>query len=281
MSFFRPIEVRGRMLGDGRVPAICVSLLAGNPQDLEDEFQSLLAARPDVVEWRADHFLAAASPRDVADLPDKSGLLGASNLPDAANLLAVAARLRELAGDVPLLFTLRSAREGGVAGGLDDAQAAIVQEAAARSAKFDLIDLELAALPRLRERVLPAARDSGTRIVLSAHDFSATPTAAEIFALLERAAASGADVAKVAVMPRTMGDVLALLAATERAHRELTLPVITMAMGPLGVLSRVFGGLFGSALSFAAGRTASAPGQLPISELRAAFELVRSRSLPR
>ena len=258
MTFFRPLEARGRLLGDGRVPAVCVSLLADNAQDLEAEMQALRSAQPDIVEWRADHFRGAAP-----ELP------------------AVAARLRELAGDVPLIFTLRSPREGGAAGGVEGDQAALWQESAAYSAQFDFIDIELAALPTSGERVLQAARSSGTRVIVSAHDFAVTPPAAEIFALLARAASRGADVAKVAVMPRTMGDVLALLEATERAHRELAIPLITMAMGPLGVVTRVFGGLFGSAVSFAAGSAAAAPGQLPISELRAALELVRSSSLPR
>jgi 3-dehydroquinate dehydratase-1 len=51
-----------------------------------------------------------------------------------------------------------------------------------------------------------------------------------------------------------------------------------MAMGPLGALSRVAGGEFGSALTFAMGRDASAPGQLPIADLRVALDALRRAS---
>jgi 3-dehydroquinate dehydratase-1 len=42
-----------------------------------------------------------------------------------------------------------------------------------------------------------------------------------------------------------------------------------MSMGRLGLASRAAGFLFGSDLSFAGGRQSSAPGQIPIAELRA------------
>ena len=75
-------------------------------------------------------------------------------------------------------------------------------------------------------------------------------------------------------MPETAADVIRLLSATERASRTLSLPLITMAMGSLGAITRIFGGLFGSALTFAAGERSSAPGQLPIGTLRQIFAAV-------
>jgi 3-dehydroquinate dehydratase-1 len=78
-------------------------------------------------------------------------------------------------------------------------------------------------------------------------------------------------------MPKVISDVVTLLAATERASRELRIPLITMAMGSLGVVTRVFGGMFGSALTFAAGTKTSAPGQLPIETLREILDAARSK----
>jgi 3-dehydroquinate dehydratase-1 len=85
----------------------------------------------------------------------------------------------------------------------------------------------------------------------------------------------GADIAKVAVMPQDMQDVLALLAATLAASRELDIPVAGMSMGGLGSITRLCGGAFGSALTFAIGQGASAPGQMPIEELHRGLELLR------
>lgn len=268
-GFFRPLEARGRRLGDGRVPAVCVSLLADSETDLLSELAAVLPSGPDVIEWRVDHYLAAR-PAAAVDAHDTR-----------VAVLGLLARLRDIVGELPLIVTLRSAAEGGRQTGLDAQSAGDLLAALADAGIADYIDLELAAPAAVQTSVFAAARKGGVQVIVSAHDFNATPPADEIFGKLVRAAATGADVAKVAVMPRSMDDVLALLAATTRAHRELDLPLITMAMGPLGVLTRVFGGLFGSALSFAAGRQASAPGQLPIAELQGAFGLVRSRSLPR
>ena len=82
----------------------------------------------------------------------------------------------------------------------------------------------------------------------------------------------GADIAKVAVMPKNYKDVLVLLNATLKARTEhLEIPIITMSMGPEGGVTRLAGGLFGSDLTFAIGKEASAPGQIPIGELRQAM----------
>ena len=59
-----------------------------------------------------------------------------------------------------------------------------------------------------------------------------------------------------------------LLGATLRASQALELPLISMSMGALGALSRITGFAFGSALTFGVGAGSSAPGQMPIGELR-------------
>jgi 3-dehydroquinate dehydratase-1 len=84
-----------------------------------------------------------------------------------------------------------------------------------------------------------------------------------------RAADLGADVAKLAVMPQDARDVQALLAATAEADRRLSIPLVSMAMGELGVASRVVGFRYGSRITWASAGAASAPGQLPLGQLRA------------
>ena len=70
----------------------------------------------------------------------------------------------------------------------------------------------------------------------------------------------------------------ALLSATCRARRVLSQPVITMAMAGAGVVSRLSGEIFGSALTFGSASQASAPGQISVTELRQTLELLH-RSL--
>jgi len=70
-------------------------------------------------------------------------------------------------------------------------------------------------------------------------------------------------------MPQSPKDVLSLLEATWEMKSELAdRPIITMAMGPQGVISRLSGELFGSAVTFGAAVKASAPGQLDVKELQ-------------
>ena len=78
-------------------------------------------------------------------------------------------------------------------------------------------------------------------------------------------------------MPKNYADVLTLLGATLKARTEvLEIPVVTMSMGAEGVITRLAGGLFGSDITFAIGKAPSAPGQIPIGELRRAMAVLYS-----
>jgi 3-dehydroquinate dehydratase-1 len=69
--------------------------------------------------------------------------------------------------------------------------------------------------------------------------------------------------------------VVTLLDATEcftSQHAER--PVITMAMGGLGVVSRIAGEAFGSCLSFGSVGEGSAPGQVSAGELGRILDVV-------
>jgi 3-dehydroquinate dehydratase-1 len=254
MTSFRPLSVRGSTLGNGREPAICLSLMTADLTTLDSDVRALLALSPDVIEWRVDHFRAVNSVDTVFE---------------------AAARLRKAAGELPLIFTLRSELEGGAKTGLEPSVVGEWLARAAESKRFEFIDVELSLPATIIKLVIDRAHQSGTQVIVSSHHFDRTPSEEEIIGLLARAADVGADVAKVAVMPETVADVIRLLSATERASRELSLPLITMAMGSLGVISRVFGNLFGSALTFAAGEKSSAPGQLPIGALKEILAAVR------
>ena len=72
-----------------------------------------------------------------------------------------------------------------------------------------------------------------------------------------------------------MQDVLTLLAATEEMSSEhADCPIITMSMDSTGVISRLCGEVFGSALTFGAAGKASASGQMKVEDLRTALRLL-------
>jgi 3-dehydroquinate dehydratase I len=249
-----PIEVAGRPLAGGRLPAVCAPLVARTRTALAAEAAAVAAKRPDLLEWRVDFFEAIADAREV---------------------LAAAADVRAAGGGVPILFTRRCAREGGQPIGVAEAQVLALYDAVAASGCVDLLDFEMGNPEADVAQVRALARRHGLPLVLSFHDFQRTPSDADLRARFEQAQALGADVAKVAVMPQSVEDVHRLLGATLQASRSLPIPVISMAMGGLGAVSRLCGGVFGSALTFAVGSAPSAPGQIPIEEVRAALAVLQ------
>jgi len=254
MTMSRAMEIRGRIIGDGREPLICTPLVARTRDELFPELDVVLEKRPDLIEWRADFYVG---------------------LEDVAQVCELSRRLAARAGAIPLIFTIRSTREGGQPVPLGDEQVADLCVAVCETGSMGLIDFEMSAPRGQLERVRAAARSSGTRLILSYHNFNETPGDEALYAKFAEARELGGDVAKVAVMPRDVDDVLTLLGATHRASRTLAMPLISMSMGAYGVLSRVAGWMFGSTVTFAVGRASSAPGQVPIEELRAMLDTLQ------
>jgi 3-dehydroquinate dehydratase-1 len=250
----KPISIRGKPAAGGKLPILCAPLVGATREALLAEAATALQAKPDIVEWRVDFF------RDIGD---------AKAVVDAGKAL------RGALPGMPILFTCRSAAEGGnpVALG-ENALVALYGEVCAAGC-IDLADYEMNKPEHDVQAVREAARRHGIGLVLSYHNFRETPAAAALAEKFRRAQDLGGDVAKVAVMPKTREDVMALLSSTLRASQTLELPLISMSMGPLGAISRIVGFAFGSALSFGVAAGASAPGQMPIAELRNAIEIAR------
>jgi len=253
MNETRVIDIRGRTLGGG-TPLICAPLVGRTGKRVLAEAATVLGKSPDVVEWRVD-FLDAVG--------------------DVAVVLDLARALREAAGEVPIIFTCRSIREGGEPTAIGDEDVVRLYDAVGASRFVDFLDFEMDNDADHVRRVRDAAHAQGTRLILSYHDFDRTPGHAVLVDRFLEAERLGGDVAKVAVMPRDRADVLTLLAATVEADAKARIPLISMSMGPLGAVTRMIGGVFGSALSFAVGEGSSAPGQMPIADLRAVHEILR------
>ena len=242
----KPIQIRGK---PARYPLICAPLVGATRDAVLAEAAAALAARADIVEWRVDHFA------------------------DFGDVLQTGKALRETLSGLPLLFTRRSAAEGGKKISLPEKQVVELYGEVCAAGFADLVDWEMALSDM--DAVREGAHRHGVGVVCSFHDFERTPPLADLTAHYRRAQELGGDVAKVSVMARGPEDVLTLLAATQQASKALSLPLIGVSMGPHGALSRTIGFAFGSALTFGVAAGASAPGQMPIAELRAAIEIAR------
>lgn len=146
--------------------------------------------------------------------------------------------------------------------------------AVSRSKNVDIIDFELSNRKENIQLLRRISREYDTRMIMSYHNFTCTPGPDIINMKFIEAIELGADIAKVAVMSNSLQDVLALLGLTLEAKDRVNIPLITMSMGEYGSLTRMFGGVFGSSVTFAVGENSSAPGQVPIEDLRTVLAVV-------
>jgi 3-dehydroquinate dehydratase I len=173
-------------------------------------------------------------------------------------------RQMRAAGAPPLIGTVRWSQEGG-RGPFSDGERAALYEAI--TPLVDAVDVEMHS--PLRDRVVERARAAGKTTIASFHDFAAMPAFYDIEALVDEADAAGVDILKVAAAAASLADVRHLLEFTLR-HRDRGL--VTIALGEVGAVSRVFFPLAGSLFTFAHHRTPSGPGQLPLPQMRAELD---------
>lgn len=246
------VEVRGIQFGAGK-PKICVPLIGKNNVELMEEAKALKTLKLDVVEWRIDHH------QDVEDI---------SKMEEALK------ELRNELGDMPLLVTFRSKKEGGERE-VSVAYYAELNKAMAATGMADMIDVELFTGDEIVKEIVDFAHSKNVKVVMSNHDFFKTPAKEEIVSRLCKMQEMNADLPKIAVMPQTTEDVLTLLSATnEMVTKYADRPIITMSMAGMGVVSRLAGEAFGSALTFGAAKAASAPGQVPVEKLAQVLEIM-------
>ena len=248
------VEVRGVRIGEG-IPKICVPIVGKTRNEILAAAESFESVKKDVVEWRADWF---------------EGVF------DFAQVEAVLKELRRVLGNTPILFTVRTSNEGGEKA-IEPAAYAELNKRAAATGLIDLVDVEAFTGDEVVRDIIESAHESGVVVVASNHDFEKTPEKDEIVRRLKKMQELDADIPKIAVMPQSRKDVLTLLSATEEMVSEYAdRPIITMSMSATGLISRLCGECFGSALTFGAVGKASAPGQMNASDLSEILNLIHT-----
>ncbi len=255
------IKIKKIEIGTGR-PKICVPVVESRKKEILEQAELAKESGADIVEWRADFF---------------------EQVQKIESVLEVLSELHCILEDMPLLFTFRTAKEGGKRNILWEQYETLLRRVA-ESGAVDLVDLEIfrGYDERLHQkkdwrvtdvcnrRILDLMEGLKKRVVIigSYHDFEKTPPNEEILRRLLFMDRMGADIPKIAVMPREREDVLRLMEATCLAERLIMeKPLITMSMGALGAVSRVSGEAFGSSVTFGCLQKASAPGQIEAGRL--------------
>ena len=246
------IKVREIEIGAG-APKIIVPIVGVTKEDILNEAKTFDSIPVDVVEWRVDWFEHVFEFDKVED---------------------VLKELRTVLGNIPLLLTFRTKKEGGEKA-IDTKDYKELNLRAAKTGYVDFIDVEIFTGDDVVREIIDGAHAAGVSVIASNHDFFKTPAKSDIIYRLRKMQDMGADIPKIAVMPQSKRDVLTLLCATEEMVTDYAdRPIITMSMAGTGVISRLCGEVFGSSMTFGAAKKASAPGQMGVNDLNTVLDLL-------
>ena len=255
------LNIKNIVLQAGR-PKVAVPLVSQLPQEIIAECEHAAMLPCDLIEWRADSYLSGLTDLEEV-LQTKEFYL---------DFLKILDDLEYIAGDKPLIFTLRSVEQGGMLQ-LSQAKKAEIYQLVAQSGLAGLIDVELPVAAQSAEDICEESGLSlreqideihafGGKVICSYHAFDRMLSPEEILEKIQIMQAAGADVFKIAAMAVTKEDAENLLKTTAFLHQNGIGPLVMMAMGEWGKTTRVAAGRYGSCITFAAGQEASAPGQV-------------------
>ena len=251
------IKIRGVAIGEG-TPKIVVPIVGKTKVAILESATSFENEKIEMVEWRIDFYEDALSVEKV---------------------LETLSAIRECLPEMPLITTFRTQKEGGQKA-IAMADYTSLNKAIAESGLTDIIDVELFSGDEVVCEIIEHCHKHKVAVVASNHEFLKTPPKEVIIERLCKMESLGADILKIAVMPTCTEDVLTLLSATNEMHKKHTdCPIVTMSMSALGVISRMSGEIFGSALTFGAIGQTSAPGQISVQKLESVLQVIHESVL--
>ncbi len=242
----REVHIGGVVLGRAPVK-ILASVCAQTLREMVHQGCAIEGSCADILEWRADYYEDAAPWQEAVN--------------------AMRAFVTK-----PILYTFRSAGEGGVSAPISDAEWRQKVLEAIASGLFDAVDVEYNR-EGFRD-VLAAAKAARVPAILSWHSFepvSLKDDDSPVWKIFEALTREPADVSKFVIMPAGEIDaalMMAHIAKSRKEAKEPLKPLIAMSMGEAGCYTRVAGELFGSCATFASVAQRSAPGQLDAQETR-------------
>lgn len=232
-------QIKNMIINDN-FPKICVPVTGVTVNEILGKFNELNNTPIDLVELRADYFESVQDQSKVINLLEK---------------------VRKQYNK-PLIFTLRTKREGGVSHINYDYYFKLNNKVI-ESRLVDFIDIEFSSKAEELDNTIDLAKKNKIVTILSNHDFFKTPSEEEIIVRVNKMMDCG-DIAKIAVMSNSEEDVLTLLSAALKLKKEKKGLFIAISMGPLGIISRISCELFGSCITYASHKEHSAPGQIDV-----------------
>ncbi|EXS24648.1 catabolic 3-dehydroquinate dehydratase [Acinetobacter sp. 742879] len=193
---------------------------------------------------------------------------------DTKQVIVLGHELKKILGNKPMIATIRTNNEGGQLE-ISDVDYGKTYQAYLKNPFMDWLDVEMFRDQKVVSEIVQKAHQKKVLIVMSNHDFQKTPSQDEIEKRLLKQDQMGADILKIAVMPKSKQDVFTLMNATLKVSQQTTKPLLTMSMGQLGTISRVATANMGGSYSFGMIGQASAPGQIDVTKLKQILQTVQ------
>ncbi len=133
------------------------------------------------------------------------------------------------------------------------------------------IDAELDSPESYLEELRSRIKLSNGGMIVSHHDFEATPGREELVRLMERCYERGGVIAKIATMVNSARELLDLLSLYDRPGKK-----VVIGMGETGRIARIMAPYLGSEFTFASvgEQRMTAPGQLTVSQLKEIYKVI-------
>ena len=226
---------------------VCVPVMGKTTEEVLQQLKSVVEMEPDIIEWRGDFF----------ETDNNEGYLN------------VLKQMKDINENIPVIFTIRTDSEGGnkKIGWNEYCDLCLFIAEKGKEFNVEFVDVEVFKDDKANE-LINSLHEKGMNVIGSNHHFDKTPDKEEMVKILSTIEKSGADVCKLAVMPRDKKDVEVLIEASKETDEKIKAPIITMSMGELGAVTRVIPKITKTSVTFAAGVSASAPGQPGIKVVR-------------
>ena len=144
----KPVVVRNVAIGEA-IPKICVPIVGKTIDEILNQAKHICEIGADVVEWRVDWFEEVNHYESVEN---------------------AAKQLRDILGETPILFTFRTAKEGGERA-IEPDEYVELNEKIAKSGYVDLVDVEAFIGDTYVEKVVKTSHECGVKVIASNHDF--------------------------------------------------------------------------------------------------------------
>ena len=246
------VNVKNVAIGEG-MTKICVPLVAQTDYDVDYQSRIIAKSDPDIVEFRADLYEKCL---------------------DKDSMMNTLKKIHDKLGQFPIVFTFRTKGEGGGTEASLSQYRDLLMEAI-DSGYIDIVDVEYFSDMEIVDEVIAEAHSKGIYVIVSNHDFKTTIPMEQIVDRFKSIIFTGADIAKIAMMPEEGSQVVDMMqAAKELQESGNQTPLIVISMGELGVETRTTGEMYGNAVSFATAGIPSAPGQISVDALRSQLTMI-------